>query len=288
MTLTLRFWGTRGSIPSPGAHTARYGGNTPCVEVRSASGALLILDAGTGIRALGHALDAGADGAPVEADLFLSHPHWDHIQGIPFFTPLYRAGNRVRIWSGAGTAGSVERMMREQMSPPGFPVAFDALEATVEFGVLEGILTGKDFRVESIDLRHPGGSVGYKIEDGNAGGGGLVYLSDNELGDAPGYATDPGWRSRLVAFARGASVLVHDAMYTAEEYGMHRGWGHSHDGQAVELALEAGARRLVLFHHDPDRSDRDIDARVAACRALASGRGELEIMAAAEGMRLTI
>ena len=288
MTLTLRFWGTRGSIPSPGAHTARYGGNTPCLEVRTGSGALLILDAGTGIRALGRALEAVADGAPVVADLFLSHPHWDHIQGIPFFAPLYRRGNRLRVWSGAHAAPDVRRQLHEQMSSPGFPVDFDALDATVEFGTLDGALTGKDFRVETIDLRHPGGSIGYKIEEGNAGGAGLVYLSDNELGDAPGYESDPGWRRRLVAFARGASVLVHDAMYTAEEYAAHRGWGHSHDRQAVDLALEAGVRRLVLFHHDPDRSDREIDARVADCRALAEGRGGLEIMAAAEGLALTI
>src|SRR5579872_4418102 len=265
MSLTLRFWGTRGSIPTPGGATVRYGGNTPCVEVRTTSGALVILDAGTGIRALGKCLVEQAHGARITGDIFLSHAHWDHIQGLPFFAPIFRPGNHFRIWSAASDAEHVARAVREKMSPTVFPVTFDKLGATVEFRALA-----------------------YRMRTGNSRQAGLVYISDNELGDAAAYDAPADWRSRLVAFVHGAAILVHDAMYTREEYELHRGWGHSHYHDVVQLALEARVGRLVLYHHNPERSDSEIDERVAECRALVAQRGgTLDVLAAAEGLTLT-
>lgn len=288
MSLTLRFWGTRGSIPTPGGATVRYGGNTPCVEVRTASGALVILDAGTGIRPLGKCLVEQAQGARITGDIFLSHAHWDHIQGLPFFAPIFRPGNHFRIWSAASDAEHVARAVREQMSATVFPVTFDKLGATVEFRALAGGHADADYAVDVYSVRHPGGALAYRMRTGNARRAGLVYISDNELGDAGAYDSPADWRARLVAFARGAAILVHDAMYTREEYEQHRGWGHSHYHDVVQLALDAGVGRLVLYHHNPERSDAEIDERVAECRALVARRGvSLEVLAAAEGLTLT-
>ncbi|HEX5178148.1 MAG TPA: MBL fold metallo-hydrolase [Gemmatimonadaceae bacterium] len=288
MSLTLRFWGTRGSIPTPGPATVRYGGNTPCVEVRTAAGALVILDAGTGIRPLGNCLVEQARGARITGDIFLSHAHWDHIQGLPFFTPIFRPGNHFRIWSAASEAEHVARAVREQMSPTVFPVTFDELGATVEFRALAGGHADADYSLDVYSVRHPGGALAYRMRTGNSRRTGLVYISDNELGDATGYDSPIDWRARLVSFTRGASILVHDAMYTREEYEQHRGWGHSHYHDVVQLALDAGVSRVVLYHHNPERSDAEIDDRVAECRALVAQRGAaLEVIAAAEGLTLT-
>ncbi|HEX6534199.1 MAG TPA: MBL fold metallo-hydrolase [Gemmatimonadaceae bacterium] len=289
MTLSLRFWGTRGSVPTPGASTVRYGGNTPCVEVRTPDGSLVILDAGTGIRELGRDLVERAGGAPITGDIFLSHAHWDHIQGLPFFAPVFQRGNHFRIWSAASLAGHVDRAVREQMSPTVFPVTFDELEATVEFRSLGDTHEGRGYTLATHPVRHPGGALGYRLGNGNGPRGGLVYISDNELGETDEYASAPGWRDALVEFARGASLLVHDTMYTEEEYDAHRGWGHSHYADAVALALDAGVERLVLFHHNPDRHDAELDRQVAECRAIAARRGgRLEIIAAAEGLELSV
>lgn len=289
MALTFRFWGTRGSVPTPGAGTVRYGGNTPCLEMRTPARALVIFDAGTGIRELGRSLIASANGNPISADIFLSHAHWDHIQGLPFFQPMFRSGNRFTIWSTPQLAPKVDRVVREQMSPTVFPVRFDDVEASVEFRVLDGSYSGAGFRVEAMPVRHPGGALGYRISEGKPTSRALVYISDNELGEAPGYDSPAGWRDALVEFARGAAVLVHDAMYTVEEYEGHRGWGHSHDREVVELALDAGVDRLILYHHNPERTDEELDRRVSECRAVVARRGgALEVVAAAEGMTFQI
>ncbi|HEX5435980.1 MAG TPA: MBL fold metallo-hydrolase [Gemmatimonadaceae bacterium] len=288
--MRVRFWGTRGSIPSPGPHTVRYGGNTPCVEVRTDGGALAILDAGSGIRELGRTLMAHTFGEPIQADLFLSHTHWDHIQGLPFFDPLFRPDTQLTIWSIAGLRPTVERMVRDQMDPAAFPVPFTSVQATVAFGNVGNTphhLAGYDVRAMAV--RHPGGAAGYRLSAGTLGSGTLVYVSDNELGPEPAYASPPGWRDELVAFVGGASVLVHDATYTEAEYERHRGWGHSHYGEVVELALEAGVERLVLFHHHPERSDIELDEWVDVCRAqVRARRGAVEVMAAVEGDELTL
>jgi phosphoribosyl 1,2-cyclic phosphodiesterase len=290
MSLTLRFWGTRGSIPSPGSATVRYGGNTPCVELRTADGWLVILDAGTGIRELGRSLMERANGDGVDGDIFLTHAHWDHIQGIPFFAPLFHRGNHFTIWGSRSLQTSIDRVVRDQMSPVVFPVSFEELQARIDFQELaEERRAGCGYEVRAIAVRHPGGALGYRFTERNGGDGGLVYVSDNELSPSARYDDPPHWRERFVEFAHGADVLVHDTMYTAEEYASFVGWGHSTYDDAVELALDAQVKRLVLFHHRPERTDDEVDRCAARCRELVQARGaRLEVLAAAEGMTLIV
>lgn len=293
MTFQLRFWGTRGSIPSPGPHTARYGGNTPCVEVRTETNGLLILDAGTGIRALGNALVAEArrTSSGISADIFLTHAHWDHIQGIPFFAPVFERGNQFMIWAPKSLGQPIDEVLREQMAPTVFPVPFDDLSALLDFCAIgDGEeRQGNGFTVRSFGVQHPGGAAGYRFSDRSGGGSSFVYVSDNELGSSDGYAMRSEWRSELVEFIRGATVLIHDATYTTEEYEGHRGWGHSTMDDAVDLALDAGVEQLILFHHEPERADDDLDRCVDHCRSLVKRRGAaLAVSAAAEGMTLSV
>jgi phosphoribosyl 1,2-cyclic phosphodiesterase len=289
VTLSVRFWGTRGSVPAPGASTVRYGGNTPCLEVRTSNDTLLVFDAGTGIRELGRALIAKSGGKPIAADIFLGHAHWDHIHGLPYFQPLFAAGNRFTIWTTAALMPAVSRAVREQMSPNVFPVPFDDVASVVEFRALGDTHKGNGFVLRPHAVRHPGGALGYRVSATGDGARALVYISDNELGEAPGYVQAAGWRDDLVAFVRGASLLVHDAMYTVDEYKDHRGWGHSHLADAVALAVDAEVDRLALFHHSPDRSDAELDRLVEEGRALVKKRGaRVEILAAAEGLTLTV
>ncbi len=294
MPLSVRFWGTRGSIPSPGPSTVRYGGNTPCVELRTEDGWLVILDAGTGIRELGRSLLERANGAPIAGDIFLTHAHWDHIQGIPFFAPLFRKGNHFTIWGSKSLQTSIDRVVRDQMSPVVFPVSFEELQARIDFQELgEEQSQGIGYEVSAMAVRHPGGALGYRftegITPGNVAHRGLVYVSDNELSPRARYEELPGWRKRFVEFARGAAVLVHDTMFTSQEYDSFVGWGHSTYEDAVELAIEADVERLVLFHHRPERTDDEVDHCLAACRAMIEARGaRVEVIAAAEGMSLFV
>jgi phosphoribosyl 1,2-cyclic phosphodiesterase len=289
MTLTLTFWGTRGSVPSPGASTAYFGGNTPCVELRTNTNALLILDAGTGIRHLGRSLLERAGARPIVGDILLSHAHWDHIQGLPFFAPLFQEGHEFTIRGAPDALSGIEHALRAQMAQTVFPVSFDAYRAQVHFRALNEVERGDGYALRTHPLRHPGGATGYRVTDGNAGAPALVYISDNELGHADGYASAPGWRDALVSFAREASLLVHDAMYTADEYERHRGWGHSRYEDVVDLALDAGVQRLVLFHHHPERSDTALSEQVAACQQRVREKGaRLDVLAAAEGTTLTV
>jgi phosphoribosyl 1,2-cyclic phosphodiesterase len=288
MSLRIRFWGTRGSIPSPGPLTARYGGNTPCVEVRGADDGLIILDAGSGIRGLGRWL-AESNNGPVKADIVLTHGHWDHIQGIPFFAPLFVKGNSIRVWGSDTLDRPLEAVIREQMGPVVFPVMFNDVAAKVDFcTITEGKTYDLGCRLSAMSVRHPGGALAIKITDTS---GTAVYVSDNELG--PGGDSLPGastaWRGQLVNFIRGADVLIHDATYTTDEYQMHRGWGHSTPEETTELALESGVNQLVLFHHKPDRTDDEIDASVKRCESIVKKRGsKMSVVAAAEGMTVFV
>jgi phosphoribosyl 1,2-cyclic phosphodiesterase len=289
MNFRLRFWGTRGSIPSPGPQTVRYGGNTPCIEVRTAEDWLIILDAGTGLRELGRTLMTNANGSSIQGDIFVTHAHWDHIQGIPFFGPMFHQGNHFTLWGSRSLQTSLARVVRDQMSPVVFPVRFDELSATIDFRELaEERCAGRGYTVQAFQVRHPGGALGYRFETG-ATGSSLVYISDNELGEGATYDTRADWRQRCLEFVRGASVLIHDTTYTAEEYERHRGWGHSSYEDALALALDAGVERLVLFHHMPERTDDDLDRLLEACRAEVARRGSpLEVIGAAEGMTLDV
>lgn len=291
MSLRVQFWGTRGSIPSPGSKTVRYGGNTPCVEVRTQDGWLIILDAGTGLRELGRSLLSRANGAPIKGDIFLTHAHWDHIQGIPFFGPIFQRGNHFTIWGSHSLETNIDRVVRDQMNPVVFPVTFEELDATIDFcGISDGKKESRPgFTVSAFPVRHPGGALGYRFEGTPPGAGAMVYVSDNELGSGGKYETPVGWRSKLVDWVRGANVLIHDTTYTSEEYDHYRGWGHSTYDDAIALAVESGVKRLVLFHHKPERTDDELDERVEILRKQIADRGiELEIEAAAEGMTLTV
>lgn len=276
--LTATCWGTRGSIPTPGPSTLRYGGNTSCLEVR-AGGRRYVFDAGTGIRALGRC--AGADG-PVEAELFLTHFHWDHVQGFPFWAPLYRADSRVRVHGPPQDGAGVASVLAGIMAPSYFPVQLHALAARVEFADV-GSRPWTDGTVEIAALRvcHPGFTCGYRLR---AGGASLAYVPDNELGGA-----DAALYRRIVDFAAGVDLLVHDAMCRDEEYSRYPGWGHSSLSDAVRLAEDAGARRLLLFHHSPERSDDELDGIVRDLRqTLVDRGGALQVDAAAEGAALTV
>jgi len=290
MTLRLTFWGTRGSVPTPGPLTVRYGGNTPCVEVRTAAGRLIILDAGTGLRELGRSLVERSNGAALEGDVFLTHAHWDHIQGLPFFPPIFQPGNRFTIWGPRTSNGDIGRVIREQMSPVVFPVPFEHLGARVDFkNIGESQPAADDFDLATFDVQHPGGAVAYRFTSRGPAPRSFVYVSDNELAANDSYRSAKNWRDELVAFIRGANVLVHDATCTNDEYAEHRGWGHSTYDEALDLAIDSDVETLVLFHHKPERSDDDLDACAAACRNAARARGSrLRIVAAAEGMSLDV
>jgi phosphoribosyl 1,2-cyclic phosphodiesterase len=275
MAFEIRSWGVRGSIASPGRMTAGVGGNTSSVEVRCGDTRIL-LDAGTGLRELGDALLAEG---PVDATLLLSHLHWDHIQGLPFFVPLYLPSTRLRICGPRGDGGSLGDVLAQQMGSPCFPVAFQDLPSRVETRELR---EGERLRVGCAEvtvakLNHPGGVLGYRIE---SDGISMVYATDTEHYRC----VDPKLRN----LARDADVLVYDAQYTPKEYrgddGPAKvGWGHSTWESGVELARAANVRQLVLFHHDPKRGDHAVEEIEARARALF-----VNTRAAREGMALEL
>ncbi len=251
----IKFWGVHGSLPRPGPSTLRYGGNTACVEVRC-SNTLIILDAGTGIREFGEELarrhkDCKERRACIEGHIFFSHLHWDHVQGFPFFDPIYQRGNEFHLYGGGGLNDTVHRIMSTQMCEPNFPVGLECLPASLEF---HEVTNGDRIRVGSTEvvvrkLNHPGGSLGYRLEErGNV----LVYATDTEQVEG----IDP----EALNLARGADVLIYDSMYAPEQYlGLwddipRQCWGHSTWEGAVELAQAANVKRLVLFHHGNEDS----------------------------------
>jgi phosphoribosyl 1,2-cyclic phosphodiesterase len=288
MSTSVTFWGTRGTIPSPGAYTARFGGNTACVEVRDGRGHLVILDAGTGIRGLGKQL-VGAGGAErLRAHIVLSHAHWDHIQGLPYFAPFFMAGNVITVWGPKQGAVSMEEILRQLMQPMVFPVPLDALAATLEVKhVNSDPIETEGCTITSMRVRHPGVTLAYRLAmpDGVA----VVYVTDDELGPGGDYDVGPRWRERFLKFIDGADLLIHDSMYTPAEYETHAGWGHSTFAEAVQLARESGAKRLALFHHEPEHTDEVMEGIAEQARVLARrGGGTTEIVAAAEGLHITL
>ncbi len=258
--LDITFHGVRGSLATPGTQTSGVGGNTSCVEVVAGT-ARIVLDAGTGLRNLGNRLVAGGES---DTTFLLSHLHWDHIQGLPFFAPLYAPGHRVSIFSGPNGHMPLAQALRRQMCPPFFPVAFEDVAhqvTTRDLGPAEAFEVG-DAVVRAARLNHPDPVYGYRIEHGGVS---VVYATDTEHYSC----VDPTLR-RL---AEGADVLIYDAQYTPSEYrgdsGMSKvGWGHSTYEAAIALAREAGVDKLVLFHHDPGRSDKQVDQIERAAQVL--------------------
>jgi phosphoribosyl 1,2-cyclic phosphodiesterase len=286
---TVTFWGTRGSIPTPGPHTARYGGNTPCVSVAAGGDRLVVLDAGTGIRPLGLAVD-GEDQGPLNLEILLPHCHWDHIQGLPFFKPLFRNGNVVRIFGTKQDDVSLTTILERQNHPAVFPIPLRALAAKLTDHDItqwpEFVIDG--FRVETFRLRHPGTTLAYRLTP-TEGGASMAYVTDNELGPGGSYDVPADWRARMVKFLKGVDLLIHDGMYSDELLATRPGWGHSSPAEAVALAAEAGAKRLVFFHHEPDHDDAAIDRLLSGARAAAMRSApSLVVDAAMEGLTFTL
>lgn len=247
---TIRFWGVRGSIPCPGPATARFGGNTSCVEVRCGH-RLIIFDGGTGIRALGDELMAS--GALLDADILLSHCHIDHVSGIPFFAPFFSSANRFRLRAGHLLPDfNLEDALRSLMSHPLFPVEVEIFQADIQyrdFRAGETLDFGGGIAIKTVPLDHPGGATGYRVD---FAGKSFAYLTDNEIRPK---GPDP----RLVALARGADLAVYDCTYTDDEIGSKSGWGHSSWRQGLQFADAAGIKTFCLFHHAPEHDDAFMD-----------------------------
>jgi phosphoribosyl 1,2-cyclic phosphodiesterase len=296
----LKLWGVRGSIPVPGPGTVRYGGNTACVEVR-ADGEIIVLDAGSGIRELGLALETEFGSRPINLSLLITHVHWDHIQGFPFFVPSYDDKNQIRIFGYNGTDASLQEILKGQMANPFFPVALYDLPGKIQFENLKAM----DFKIGKVRVRakllnHPGVCVGYRIFTSK---GSITYLPDNEpydafkLHSAESHLLNPEetkkrareGRAELVTFLHGSDILILDTQYTDEEYQAHVGWGHGSLSMAVSLALDSAVRKLILFHHDPTHDDQMVDQMVETARKLAAkSESNLEVEGAREGAEMTL
>lgn len=285
--MLVRFWGTRGSLAKPGPGTVRYGGNTSCVEVRGGDGTLIVLDCGTGAHGLGQALMAAP--APCNGHLLISHTHWDHIQGFPFFAPLFVPGNTWDIYAPGALGRQLERTLAGQMEHTYFPVTLAQLGATIRYhDIAECEFAIGPVRATAQYLNHPALTLGYRLEEeGNA----VVYAVDHEPHAANPAARGAGEPARHredqrhIDFLAGADLVVHDTQYTIAEYPQKTGWGHTPAEWAVDYAVAAGARRLALTHHDPLRDDDGVDRVLAMCRRRAAGSG-LEVFAAAEGQEI--
>ena len=271
---SVHFWGVRGSIAAPGPRTARYGGNTSSLEVRC-GGRLLLFDAGTGIRELGIRLQ---EESPIDADLYLTHTHFDHVCGLPFFKPFFQPENRFRLWAGhLGGGATLQQVMREFMIAPLFPVPPEVFRAQMEYRDFkpgDTLPSAPGVTVRTLALNHPDGAVGYRIE---YAGKSLAYLTDTE--HVPGVPDQ-----NVLALMNNADVAIYDSMFTDEQYARaYVGWGHSTWQEGVRLAKVARVKKLVLFHHDPERDDDKLDAIAQdADRALPG------TILAREGLALTL
>ncbi|MDZ4710129.1 MAG: response regulator [Saprospiraceae bacterium] len=261
---TLRFWGARGSIATPGPDTVKYGGNTACTEVRCGD-QLLILDAGTGIRELGLSLLREFQQRPIKGHIFVGHTHWDHIQGFPFFAPAFIPGNEFTIYSLRGAEKPLEKVFRGQMDNDYFPVLLSEMKASLEFRELESEVNLGEIQVSYIFLNHPGLAVGFRI---SFAGRSLVYISDHENYGrlSPGGPSPNPLDLEIARFAENAELLISEAQYTEEEYAQKKGWGHSTFLDALDLANQAKVKRLAIFHHDPSHDDTFLDQISEFCQ----------------------
>ncbi len=290
--IEVQFWGTRGSIATPGPATAKYGGNTSCVEVRVAD-QILICDAGTGARPLGLDLAARLEGRPLRAHVLISHTHWDHIQGIPFFMPAYEKGNRITFVGPSGINRTLERVIKGQMDPHYFPVEMDHMAAELSFReAVELSFSVGDVVVKRHYLNHPAPSIAYRIEHG---GRSVVYATDHEFyrrmyearGDSAEMLTEADRHdAAFEKFIEGTDLYIADAQYTLEEYDSKIGWGHSTVEDVAAVAARSGVKRLVLYHHDPMRTDPEVEWVTEMARTV-MGK-PIPVTAAREGATLTV
>jgi phosphoribosyl 1,2-cyclic phosphodiesterase len=280
--MNIQIWGARGSIASPGPTTLRYGGNSTCLEIRTREGQVVIVDAGSGLRLLGKKLIKEKDLS--ELYLLLTHAHWDHLSGFPFFLPAYFERYTINVYGGHKAQGSLKGYLSHNMAAPFFPVDFKLLKAKFQFDhpiPRAGNIHLLEF--VPIPLSHPNGGYGFKFQKlGKI----FVFLTDNELS----FQHEGGLtRDEYVKWSHRADLLIHDAQYTNEEYQRTKGWGHSRFDEAVDLAIEAKVKRLGLFHHDPDRTDDDLDVQVRLCQERIARAGvPIECFAVAEGMEISL
>ncbi len=279
--MLITFYGVRGSVPSPGPATAKYGGNTSCVYVELENGRGLILDSGTGIRGLGKRL-RHTEG---NINILLSHGHWDHIQGYPYFAPIYQQDRRIRVFTTAADAHGRICSLFDQIDGANFPLHANELPSNAECITenIETMLAGDNINIQRVRINHPGGGYAYRVEEDGAS---CVYITDNELEppDKPATRYDE-W----VAFCRGAGVLIHDAQYLESDMPHRHGWGHSLVSQVRQLAVDAEVNCLVMFHHDPDRSDTEIDFIQQENEQFFRGkRAPALSVCAAEGMKIRL
>lgn len=298
--MRIRFWGTRGSIPTPGPRTVRYGGNTACVQAQTDGGTHFILDCGTGIRELGLYLVRRKE--VVDAHILLGHSHWDHINGFPFFTPALMPGNRFMIYGARDLDRSLREVFAGQMQYTYFPIPLGNMQAEIEFRELdEGEIQIGDALVRTHYLNHTAVCMGYRIE---ADGVSMAYLTDHEpyglsmSGNGSGEpVVGQGLRGgyihegdrRIIEFVRGVDLLIQDTQYTPEEYPAKRGWGHGSTDYVTDVAVMAQVRRLALFHHEPTHSDEMVDEMVEYARDRARAAGaRMEIVGAVEGDEIVL
>jgi phosphoribosyl 1,2-cyclic phosphodiesterase/CheY-like chemotaxis protein len=288
----VKFWGVRGSIPTPGPHTVYYGGNTSCVEVR-ADGELIVLDAGSGIRPLGTSLRREFQDKPINLSMLISHTHWDHIQGFPFFATAYNPKNQVRILAFEGARKGLEATLASQMESPYFPISMQQMPGNLYIQELKDMefSVGK-VRVKASFMNHPGICVGFRLE---TSGGSIAYLPDNELyrrlrTAGPSESEFAKHQDqKLIDFIRDVDVAIMDSQYDATEYPDHVGWGHSCVDDTVDVAMKAGVGHLFLFHHDPDHDDAHVSKMLAGARQQAAAAGsKIAIDAAREGLELAL
>jgi len=287
--MNIVIWGCRGSITTPGPSTIRYGGESTCIEVINDQGQIIVIDAGSGIRKLGQKLLKERTVSTI--NLLLTHSHWDHLSGFPFFEPAYSSKFSFALCGGSDAQESVLNYLMHQMAPPYFPVDFTELKAKFESGCCCNnsncknrlLFAEQKTKCEAIPLNHPNGGFGFKLTGNN---GSFVFLPDNEIR----YSHKEGLpRDAYVQFCKNASLLFHDAQYIESEYEEKCSWGHSTIQDAIDLAIDAGVKRLGLFHHDPDRTDDEIDHQVAWCHNYIQQKGSsLDCFACAEGMECIV